>query len=624
MASARNALERFSEQAPHLRDQAASCLEQMNPDQPERHAEEARTRFRQIAAEAIRTAETARARQQLDEAKAEAQERMVRTKAALDAFGACASHLRKQASECLDGVDVMARNPGANEARAMFEKLVVEAHRDAAAVADRKQRTALRERLDNMPDAYDSEDRLWALSEQRSKAGLALLRAKTRQMQTDRTEGWQAAARLASHLRAAAKGNARVSEVQALVQKALPALPVWSITNLSARGTLPLIDGLFDLVVIDEASQCDAASALPLLVRGKRAMVIGDECQLQHITSLGERREEAIAQRCGLDPDELARFGYRANSCFGLALSSLGRPPIMLDLHFRSHPAVVEFSNLQFYSGRLTMCGTARPPAGMSALEWVSASGRCERGAGNRSWRNRGEAALVATRLSGEIDAYRQRNLSVGVVTPFVAQARAIKSELRRVGGDAMYEEIEVATAHRFQGDERDVIYFSPVIDTGSSRQVADFAADPNLLNVALTRARSRVVVVGNARACRKHPNQLQALVEHVEALTAADFDSPLERDLHAALREHGVKAVPRVEVGRYRLDLAVRQGDAMLDIECDGAPFHADEERDAHRDRALRDMGWTVVRFSGRRIKHRLDECVREVLDLLGAGNQP
>ena len=115
-------------------------------------------------------------------------------------------------------------------------------------------------------------------------------------MQTDRPQAWQAAA----------KGNARVSDVH---------------------------------------PQCDAASAMPLLVRGKRALVIGDEHQLPHITSLGEQRESGIASRCGLPPNRLAAFGYRANSCFGLVRSRLARPPIMLDLHFRSNPAVVEFSN---------------------------------------------------------------------------------------------------------------------------------------------------------------------------------------------------------------------------------------------------------------------------------------
>ena len=620
----RRALERFGEQVPHLQERGLSTVAQVEPDKPESGAAEAQDLFFQVAAEDLDAARRASTQRLLNEATADVEERMTRARDALAEFGDWVPHLRERAEACLGLVDPLAPDPRVLECEAMLDATFAEARRDAASIADRRRGEALRERLAGLPDIHDSEDDLWALSERRSTAGLALFRAKTRQMQTDRQEAWQAAGRLASRIQAAAKGNTRISDVRALVPEALSALPVWSITNLSARGTLPLVDGLFDLVIIDEASQCDAASAMPLLVRGKRAMVIGDEHQLPHITTLGEQREDAIAKRCGLAPEELAAFGYRANSCFGLARSRLDRPPIMLDLHFRSNPAVVEFSNRQFYAGRMTMCGTARPPEGMSAIEWIPVSGRCERGGGNSSWQNRQEAAALAARVAEDLAAYQRGNLSVGVVTPFAQQAKTILSALRRAGIDATDEGIEVATAHRFQGGERDVIYLSPVIDERSSRQVAGFAADPNLLNVALTRARCRIVIVGSSAASRKHPNHLRELSKHVDNLATTDFESPLERDIHAALRDQGIEAEPGVVAGRYRLDLVVRRGDAMVDIECDGAPFHRDAERDAERDRALREMGWVVVRFSGRRIRHRLDECVREVVDLLSPDSYP
>ena len=618
IAKVRGALARFGGLVPHLKERVLNSLARVDPDEPELGAAEAQERFIEVAAEALEHAERANTQRLLDETTADIDERLARVKDALTAFGDCAPHLRERAEACLALVDPRAPDSRVHECGAMLGAIFKEARRDAVSISDRRQLEALQERCAGLPDVHDSEDDLWALSEQRSTAGLSLLRAKTRQMQTDRPEAWQAAGRLASRIQAAAKGNARVSDVHALVPKALSALPVWSITNLSARGTLPLVDGLFDLVIIDEASQCDAASAMPLLVRGKRAMVIGDEHQLPHITTLGEQREGAIAERCGLAADKLAAFGYRANSCFGLARARLARAPIMLDLHFRSNPAVVEFSNRQFYAGRMTMCGTARPPAGMSAIEWIPVSGRCERGAGNSSWRNYKEAEAVAARVAEDLATYQRGNLSVGVVTPFAQQAKTILSALRRAGVNAADEGIEVATAHRFQGGERDVIYLSPVIDEHSSRRVAGWAADPNLLNVALTRGRCRIVIVGSEDACRKHPNHLKELAEHVANLSATNFESPLERDIHAALREVGIEAEPGLAVGRYRLDLAVRSGDTMVDIECDGAPFHGDDERDAERDRALWEMGWTVVRFSGRRIKHRRDECVREVVDLL------
>ena len=69
-----------------------------------------------------------------------------------------------------------------------------------------------------------------------------------------------------------------------------------------------------------------------------------------------------------------------------------------------------------------------------------------------------------------DLETYRRGNLSVGVVTPFAAQAKAIGTALEREGVSTDAEGIEVATAHRFQGGERDVIYLSPVIDEGCSR----------------------------------------------------------------------------------------------------------------------------------------------------------
>ena len=62
--------------------------------------------------------------------------------------------------------------------------------------------------------------------------------------------------------------------------------PCWAVTSLAARGRVPFTAGHFDLVVIDEASQCDIASALPLLFRAKRSVIIGDPQQLRHITAL--------------------------------------------------------------------------------------------------------------------------------------------------------------------------------------------------------------------------------------------------------------------------------------------------------------------------------------------------
>jgi len=77
-----------------------------------------------------------------------------------------------------------------------------------------------------------------------------------------------------------------------LMTKLIEILPIWGVTNLSAKDSIPLSGGLFDLVVIDEASQCDIPSSIPLLFRAKRMMIIGDDKQLTHISIIPQRKDK--------------------------------------------------------------------------------------------------------------------------------------------------------------------------------------------------------------------------------------------------------------------------------------------------------------------------------------------
>ena len=85
-------------------------------------------------------------------------------------------------------------------------------------------------------------------------------------------------------------------------------LPCWAITSLSTHGRIPLEPGFFDLLVIDEASQCDIASVIPLLYRAKRVVVIGDPNQLSHISSLSVNQDTQLLTKHGLI-DSYATWG---------------------------------------------------------------------------------------------------------------------------------------------------------------------------------------------------------------------------------------------------------------------------------------------------------------------------
>ncbi|MCZ7534453.1 MAG: AAA domain-containing protein [Acidimicrobiia bacterium] len=233
-------------------------------------------------------------------------------------------------------------------------------------------------------------------------------------------------------------------------------LTCWGVTSLSARGRIPLEEGFFDLLVIDEASQCDIASALPLLYRAKRAVIIGDPMQLRHVSSLEATRDEQLLERSGM-LDHLD-WSYSGRSLFDLA-SSVGDPEDLVTLrdHHRSHADIIEFSNQHFYDGQLrvaTRYETLKSDDG-PAVRWIHVDGQVQRQAQGSVY-NTAEVHAVVTELERLADqGYKG---SVGAVSPFRPQANRIRDaaysrdRLARFLHDA---DFQVGTAHSFQGDER-------------------------------------------------------------------------------------------------------------------------------------------------------------------------
>lgn len=486
------------------------------------------------------------------------------------------------------------------------------------ALGFRHQVAAIWDRINREFPKWKIENDLGVLTTQRLEAGRALLDATWDANLSTNPAAVDAARSVQSNLQAATTGGAGARQARNSLPDMLAAFPAWGVTNLSAGTNFPLKAGMFDLVVIDEASQCDLASAIPLLYRAKRALIIGDQKQLIHITQLGRARNDAIAERWHLTDAQRAEFDFRAQSTFAVAASKVGTP-LLLDLHFRSQAAIIGFSNRRFYEQQLEVCSIPDTGRGDHDTEptvsWLDVPGDAERGKGGRSWRNSREARAVADELARILPELRGNGQSVGVVTPYRAQAEQIRDAVTKVlGRDA--HTISIDTAHRFQGDERDVILFSPVVGPSMSKGQVAFANDPNLVNVALTRARHRLRVVGNRSACLRYPNMpIGDFATYVARLEASAFDSPLELQLHEALLARGVNAIPGHRVGQYRLDLAVDPNGTKLDIECDGAPFHTNDTRDAARDEELRRFGWTVLRFSGRELSRNVDECADRAL---------
>lgn len=240
---------------------------------------------------------------------------------------------------------------------------------------------------------------------------------------------------------------------------------------------------------------------------------------------------------------------------------------------------------------------------------------------------------------------------SAGVVTPFRGQANRIRDYLSKIEGlDITASGLLVDTVHKFQGDERDMMIFSPTVSNGISPSALGFLnAQGNLFNVAITRARSRLVTIGDQGACANSGvSYLSAFVEHVgqvnqnhetsrktssaappdsaeyPAVSNPEMVSEWERRFYRALYKAGIRTIPQYAVDEYRLEFAIIDGDRRLNIEVDGEQFHRNWDgelidRDQLRNRRLIEQGWQVLRFWVYQIRDHEQACVDEVRKRLG-----
>ncbi len=420
------------------------------------------------------------------------------------------------------------------------------------------------------------------------------------------------------------------------------AFPAMAVTNLSVRRTLPLEADAVDIVIIDEASQCDIASALPLLYRARRAVVVGDPNQLTHISLLHQADDQQLQQQAGLTTTDDQRFLYTINSLFDVGRGIVGSGAKFVHLleHYRSRAEIINFSNRAFYGGKLSVWTdyqALRDAGHPRALAWHDVAGEVERPPSGGAY-NIPEAAAVAAlieRIAANIAARNDgRPVSLGVVTPFREQANRIRRLVEQKAGAAQLRPLDfiVDTAHKYQGDERDVMLFSPVVSRNARRGQLQFLSNTaNLFNVALTRARAELHVVGDRQACAQSGvSYLADFVRYVEELeedqagkNGGGFESPWEEALHKALAQVGVNAVPQYSFQQYRLDLAIPDATPPLAIEVDGETWHRDLDggclrSDLRRDQHLARHGWRVKRFWVYQLKNDLPRCAAEIKEML------
>jgi serine/threonine protein kinase len=276
----------------------------------------------------------------------------------------------------------------------------------------------------------------------------------------------------------------------------------------------------FDLCVIDEASRASAPELLIPMARSHRFVLVGDERQLPPYLDRDLLREDVLAPR-NLSVEEL-REPFFTHLASGLPAENV----IELKLQHRMNPAIGRLISDCFYDGRLRSATEEQAvPTGLDAIAprpvtWITTSGlpaHYEQRRGE-SVCNPAEASLIK-QLIADLTATRKRGkpLEVAVLTGYVAQRELLVNRLAAELGSQQLR-LSVHTIDSFQGQEAEVVIYS--VTRANPRGRLGFLRERPRMNVALSRARRLLVIVGDHAAARRGrgENALRDVVEHIEA----------------------------------------------------------------------------------------------------------
>ena len=411
------------------------------------------------------------------------------------------------------------------------------------------------------------------------------------------------------------------------IETLLQAFPCWASTTSQLSQILPLTAGIFDLVIFDESSQCDLASAAPALYRGNRAVIVGDPKQLTHVVFLGKQAEIAAFANNKVPPDAQASYRFTTTNLFDVADSRVHQShTYMLDEHFRSDPQIIGFSNRKFYNGNLRIM-TERPVTNTksSAIEVDYVHGRRTEETVNPK-----EIEAVFRHVDEIISQSNDRHpTTIGILCPFRDQVNAISKEVpQHLTLDQVEKhKIVIGTAHSLQGDEKDVIILSLSLDPHYHRMTLKFLETPNVFNVAITRAKKKLIVISSVEISDLPNGLLKDFLLHAEhsldkTLSKENYDSQFERDVAKELVTLGFSVWPQYESAGFKLDLVVGDNKNFIAVECDG-PTHFDlEERasfkDVWRQKILERAGWTFVRIPYREWYQNPDLGIQKIKNAL------
>lgn len=422
----------------------------------------------------------------------------------------------------------------------------------------------------------------------------------------------------------------------------LTLFPCWLLSPESVSTILPLEQGLFDLVLFDEASQVFIENTLPTIYRAKHIAVAGDNKQLRP-TALFMRRY------MGADIDDLdlsTQAALEVESLLDLATSRFSS--INLNYHYRSkNEELITFSNFAFYDCKLQIAPNLSKNVNSKPIERIKVAG---------TWldrKNKAEAAQVIILLK-KIFRTRKEKETIGIITFNAEQENYIEDLIdkecmrdekfrddiarekdRKIDGENVG--LFIKNLENVQGDERDIIIFSIGYAKNEYGKVISHFGSLNMeggenrLNVAITRAKKKIYIVtsiepeelnidGTKNAGPKifkkylqyvravstgNTTEVTQILEsfHTHEQTNATTTGELVVEVKKALEKLGHSVEINVGTNSYKLSLAIydkKSDKYLLGIEFDDAAFRSSPsvvERDVFRVSFMESRGWTIMR---------------------------
>ncbi|PHI20125.1 hypothetical protein CEQ90_09225 [Lewinellaceae bacterium SD302] len=365
----------------------------------------------------------------------------------------------------------------------------------------------------------------------------------------------------------------------------LQALPIWLCRSADVADILPLDGDLFDLLIIDEASQCDIASSIPLLYRAKSAVVVGNPHQLRHLSFLSKQKEASLAVKYALESEGLA---FRNKSVLDQLSQAVGNNNaiVFLDEHYRSMPDIIDFSNKEFYSGQLKIMTSHPGTDGFNNLEFIQVNGQRNEKGGNEIEAIEIIGAVKKIVLT-EATLDKKSATSIGLISPFRAQVSLLKKMLKTHLSLKQIKKhrLLIDTPFGFQGEERDKVYLSFTLEDQSHSAAFRYLNRPDVFNVGITRAKYTQYVYHSFSPARLKDESL--LAKYLSNIYGED--SVLESDqyyddfMHAVedrllKTSNGMVYLDRLVSGA-RLDIVVVQQSRTVGFDLVGFPGNYEEQ---------------------------------------------